>query len=189
MKILIFWKCHVGCFFFFFLSQEDGLGSAENKETATKMQHQEAKMSATNQEGCFFRTFLFPPASLFPPLCLLPFLLLQLWWLHKILCRAQICRHETKQDRTPWSLFTWDFPERLVRFLGVGGMISWRVILSPLMNAYFRLVPAQQVLFNIPFFQTLVQFHSCLLGYFPTQSTFSLTKINKLINRLLNLVF
>lgn len=145
------------------------------------MQHQEAKMSATNQEGCFLRTFLFPPCLSFFPLLLLPFLLLQIWWLHKILCQAQICRHETKQDLTPRSLFIWDFSEQLVRFLGVGGMISWRVRLSPLINAYFRLVPAQQVLFNVLFF-TLIQFHPCLLGYLPTQSTFSLTKINKLIN-------
>lgn len=35
-------------FFLFFLSQEDGLGSAENKETAKKMQNQEAKTLATN---------------------------------------------------------------------------------------------------------------------------------------------
>ena len=50
MKILIFWKCHVGWvfFFFFFKSQEDGLGNTENKETAKKIQNQEVKMSTAN---------------------------------------------------------------------------------------------------------------------------------------------
>lgn len=54
----------------FFSSWEDGLGSAENKETAKKMQNQEAKMLATNQEGCFLCAFLLSSLPPFFPLCL-----------------------------------------------------------------------------------------------------------------------
>lgn len=58
--------------FFFFKSQEDGLGSAENKETAKNMQNQEVKMSAGSQECQFLLTFLLSYLSLFFLVSLLP---------------------------------------------------------------------------------------------------------------------
>lgn len=49
----------------FFKSQEDGLGSAENEETVKKMQNQEVKMSAGNQDCQFLLTFLLSSFPLF----------------------------------------------------------------------------------------------------------------------------
>lgn len=123
MKILIL---EVSCwiFFFFFKSQEDGLGSAENKETAKKMQNQEVKLSAGSQECQFLLTFLLSYLSLFFLVSLLPLSIPSFHkyygepTLNKILCQAQAYRCEPKQSLIPWSLGTRDYPYRGVGFFG-----------------------------------------------------------------------
>ena len=60
--------------FFFFKSQEDGLGNSENKETAKKIQNQEVKMSTANPKCCFPFTFLISSRPLLFSAVFLPYI-------------------------------------------------------------------------------------------------------------------
>lgn len=119
MKILIFWKCHVG---WFFLSQEDGLGNTKNKETAKKIQNQEVKMSMANRKCCFSFTFLISsPPLLFS--AVFPFFLTSLLQITGCCYAKQdivpgTFRQGTKQRPITWNLGSRDFQEEMGGFLG-----------------------------------------------------------------------